>query len=384
MERFLGFFGLEPNEKVTQYRDILNSGGKLEDVLNLAEQRERERIDSNYEKAPMVGGVIGGMVGGIPGAAIGGAAGEAARQLNRHADGRGPSSMGEAAKSIAIRGALEGGATAVGGVVSKGIAKAAPRLMQSALKPTQSVLDEYGTTAPRLVKTLLDEGVNVTQGGLAKLQALLKATNSEIRKAVNAASGDIDKSLVSARALETAAKMSKQVNPTADLKAVSDVVEEFTNHPVFKGPKLSIAEAQDMKVGTYQQIGKKYGEVSSAGIETQKALARGLKEEIAHRVPEIAKLNLTDSQLMAAMESVGRRVALAGNRDPIGFAWVTANPVPFLAALMDRSPIVKSMLAHGFYKDAARAGKVSEQAIRLAVQVLVEGGGESDRAPDQE
>lgn len=314
---------------------------------------------------------VGGAPGAIGGAALGGAAGEATKQLVNQARGApAPTSHGDAAASIGAQAAIQGGAEATGVGVGKAMSAVAPWVMQSAVKPTISMLKEYGTTAPKLVQTLFDEGINVTEGGLAKLQKLFEATNDQIRAAVQGASGQIDKKVVAARALPTAQKIAQQVNPTRDLQAVGDTVQEFLDHPVYTGNTLSVPEAQAMKVGTYQQIGKKYGEVSSAAIETQKALARGLKEEIAAEVPGIAGLNTKDSELMAALDAVGRRVALSGNKDPIGFAWVAAHPTTFIAALFDRSPAVKSMLARGLYQGAGAAAKVSPQLIRVAVTAL--------------
>lgn len=288
-----------------------------------------------------------------------------------------PADFGEAAKRAAIQGTIGGIIPGAGMAAEKVLRGGATRLMQSALKPTQAVLEEYRTTPTKLVKTLLDEGVNVTQGGLTKLQGLLQATNQEIREAVRNAPGMIPKERVAAQVASTASRAAKQVNPKSDLKAVGKVVEDFMDHPVYKGD-LTVAEAQALKQGTYRQIGAKYGEQAAASTEAQKALARGLKEEIAAEVPTIQALNARDSQLMAATDAVGRRVAQAGNRDPVGFAWVTQAPVTFLAALMDRSPVVKSMLAHGMYKSASQATKVPESAIRAAVAAI------ASRADNQE
>lgn len=265
-----------------------------------------------------------------------------------------------------------------GRAIAAGARRAGPWMMQKALKPTTTMLKEYKTTAPEVVQTLLDEGVNVTETGVTKLQTLLNATNEDIRAAVANAPGIINPKAVAARALPTAAKVAQQVNPTKDLQAVGETVGEFLDHPIYKGG-LSVPEAQAMKVGTYRQIGKKYGEVSAASVETQKALARGLKEEIAAEVPGIGALNTRDSQLMAALDTTGRRVAVAGNRDPVGFAWVTQHPATFLAALFDRSPAVKSLVARGLYSGAGRASGVSSALIRAAVVALATG--ESDESP---
>ena len=144
---------------------------------------------------------------------------------------------------------------------------------------------------------------------------------------------------------------------------------------------LTVPEAQAMKIGTYREIGKNYGKQSSASVETQKALARGLKEEIEAAIPKIKSLNAREGEIMAAQEAVGHRVAIAGNRDPVGFAWVTHTPQTFLAALMDRSPVVKSMLARGMYNSAGAATKVSPQLIRAAVVALASGESDDELAP---
>jgi hypothetical protein len=336
---------------------------------------------------PAVGGALGGLISspgivtGMGGAALGGAAGEAARQNIRRVIGASaPASSEEAAKGIATEAAIQGTAEGGGRLLGKGLEAGGKRLMHSALKPNPSLLKEYGTTAPKLVKTLLDEGVNVTPGGLDKLQKLFAMTNAEIKTAVRNAPGTIEKDLVVARVLPTAQRQANQVAPRKALRDVAKVVSEFQNHPTIPGA-LTVPEAQALKVGTYEQIGKNYGQMSSASIETQKALARGLKEEIEAKVPGIAALNAKDSALMAAQDAVGHRVAIAGNRDPVGFAWVTSNPATFLAALMDRSPVVKSMLARGMYKSAATAAKVSPQLIRAAVLSLATGESDAEPAP---
>jgi hypothetical protein len=317
-----------------------------------------------------IAGMAGGPAGVIAGATLGGMGGEALRQTGQRLTGQAaPATSGEAAAAIAGQGARQGTMQAAGVGLGAGMAKAAPWLLQRALKPTLSVLEEYRTTAPKVVRTLLDEGVSVTQSGLAKLQRLISTTNKEIKEAVANAPGLIPKERVAARVATTAQKVAQQTNPTKDLEAVGSTVEEFLNHPVYKGP-LSVPEAQAMKVGTYKQIGKKYGQLSSAEVETQKALARGLREEIEAELPQIAGLNAREAELLVANEAVGRQVALSGNKDPVGFAWVTAHPATFLAALIDRQPVVKSMLANGMWKSAGAAAHVAPALIRAAAIAL--------------
>lgn len=344
-------------------------------------------IDSALQWLPAAGGAIGGIVGGaggtvfgfgvggvpggVGGAALGGMAGEAARRNIQMLRGRmAPPPTADTLKDLAVEGAIQGGSQLAGGAVGAGLKAAAPRIYQSALKPSVTLLKEYRTSAPALAKFLMDEGVNVTAGGLRKLDTLLKGTNAEIKALVSKATGTVPKARVAAEVLPTAASVSKQVNPTKGLQAVGETVDEFLNHPVYRGD-LTIPEAQALKQGTYQRIGSQYGELSSAQVEAQKALARGLKNEVASAVPEINALNARDTNLMAGLEAVGHRVAVAGNRDPVGFAWAASqNPKAFIAALIDRGPAVKSMLARGAWKSAEKATGISANAIRMAVAAL--------------
>lgn len=364
--------------------DMMQAYGKTDSVVQNIKNLANRAVDW----LPTVGGAVGGLVGGaggtvagmgvggvpgaVGGAVVGAAGGEAARQLiNRATGAPAPATSLAAAGQIAKEGVIQGGAQALGSGAGAALEAVGPKLMASALKPTVAVLKEYNTTPTRIAKTLINQGVNVTEGGLAKLQGLLDMNQADIKAAVQGATGTIAKRDVAARTLTTAGDLARQVNPTADLKALGDTVGEFLNHPVITGPRMSIPEAQAMKVGTYQQIGKHYGEVSSAAIETQKALARGLKEEIASAVPKIQGLNMKEADLLAALDSVGRRAAMSANKDPVGFAWVAHAPQTFLAALIDRNPMVKSLIARGAYNVAGSVAKVSPQAIALAVRSLV-------------
>jgi hypothetical protein len=290
---------------------------------------------------------------------------------NRALGNAAPATSAQAAGQIATQAAVQGGSEAVGAAAAPVMKAAGSMLMQTALKPgvvkTAKEMIRTGGDTPKVVQTLLDEGINVTPGGLSKLKDLIGSTNADIKAAVAGAKGTIAKPTVAARTLETASRFAKQTNPTADLKAIGETTQEFLDHPVFQG-NLTIPEAQAMKVGTYREIGGKYGQVSSAAIEAQKALARGLKEEIAAAVPKIAPLNKREGDLIQALDAVGTRVAQTGNKDPVGFAWVATHaPMTFLAALIDRNPAVKSMIARGLYNSAGTASQVSPNLIRAAV-----------------
>lgn len=334
------------------------------------------------EALQAVGGIIGGLVASpgvvttAGGAAVGGAAGESGRQLIRRAIGASvPGTSTDAALDIGKEALIQGGAELVGAGLGKGLRGGSGKLMQSAVKPTLKM----APNAPKIVKTLLEEGINVSPNGMEKLNRLLDAKNSEIAEAIANSGGLISKADVATRTDALGRRFAQQVNPAADLEAVAKGTAEFMEGPTH----LTVPQAQAMKTGTYQQVAKSYGQLSSAAIETQKTLARGLKEEIAKEVPNIAGLNAKESELILAKEALGRRVAMSGNRDPVGFAWVTHHPTTFLAALIDRSPAVKSMLARGMYSSAGSAAKVSPQLIRAAVVALAASDPENVSSGDE-
>lgn len=338
---------------------------------------ERDWVDTMTDWLPAIGGTAGGVVGTvggplgtIGGATMGGMAGEAYKQLINRARGRGaPESSTAAIADIAKEGGIQGVAEGVGmgvGAVAKPLGA---RIMQSAVKPGLKFLTKGDPGAtPQVVKTLLDEGVNVTPGGIAKLQRLISSTNDEIKAAIAPVANKETPALASTRNLSDLSKRyASQVNPQPDLEAISQVGENFLEHPsISPRGTLTVGEKQAMKQGTYARIGEKYGTERAAGLEAEKAIARGLKEDIAAEVPAVTALNAREGKLLEALDAAGRRVALAGNKDPVGFAWVAHNPTTFLAALIDRNPAIKSLLARGLYNHAGQIAKVPPALIRTA------------------
>lgn len=339
-------------------------------------------IDTAVDWLPTIGGAAGGLIGatggpvtGIAGAALGGAAGEAIKGSIQEMRGqRPPQTLAQNAMDVAGAGVTQGAIDATGVGAGALMAKAGPRLMQSAVKPTLAMLKDVakGAPVPRIVQTLLDEGVNVTPAGFQKLQTLLNATKDErnalIQQGMSQPGSGVNPFAVTSRLRETAQQFGHQVNPAADLNTISEAGQKFLEE--FGGDKIALDQANRIKEGTYAVLRKKYGQMGSADIEAQKALARGLKEEIETQAPGVDLVNKRLGNLSEAEKAVGRRIAMSSNRDSAGILWVASNPAAFLAGLMDRSPAVKSMLARGLYSSAGTAARVSPSLIRGAVALL--------------
>lgn len=280
--------------------------------------------------------------------------------------------------------AKQGALAATGEGVSRGIGlgvqalkepmkRGARRLMQSAIKPGIS------EDAPRIVQTMLDEGVNVTENGVRKLEQILGDTNQAIAQEIASTPGAVSHLKVASRLNDTARKFGQQVNPQADLAAISDVGDNFLTHPNLSGAAQSLPDAQAMKVGTYQRLSGKFGELSNATTESEKALARGLKEEIAAQVPGVSALNAREGNILETLEPLERRVMIQGRSNPIGLPAIAPRAIGFITGLVDRHPGLKSALANGLWAQAARMSGQPPDVLKAAVQAILAGQGSDEQ-----
>jgi len=228
-------------------------------------------------------------------------------------------------------------------VATPTIENAANSLMVNAVKANTK--ESWRGGAKNIAQTLIDNGIAVTEGGLSKLRAKVSGLNDDIAAAINSSTATVNKNAVAARADDVLDKAGMQVSPTADTKAVNTVINDFLNHPLISGTDIGVRLAQKLKQGTYQALSKKYGQLGSAETEAQKALARGLKEEIATAVPAVSRMNAEESKLLAAMTPVERRVIANANKDIGGLAWLAHSPTTAMGFWSARSPAFKSYLA---------------------------------------
>jgi hypothetical protein len=259
----------------------------------------------------------------------------------------------------------------------RGIKAIAPKpetLYQSALKPSTRI------PAPKIdqiVQTGLEQGVPVSHTGIEKLTDLVDDLNDKIKAEIQA---QPDRPVSSGKVLQrlnpVVDKFSTQVNPAADLNSIYESGKEFAES---QPGDIPAAQAQALKQGTYQQLkGRSYGELKSATIESQKALARGLKEELNNAFPELANLNASESKLLNLQPVLEKAVQRVGNHNLIGISGpiaagateaLTGSPgiatsAGILKTILD-NPNVKSNLAIALYRAARNPGELSTVSQRL-------------------
>lgn len=256
-------------------------------------------------------------------------------------DATGSPALGAAANT-----AIQMAPAAIGGVpgLLKSPAKSgAQSLMQSAIKPT--IKDLHTGKAAAAIDTLLAEGVNPTPAGIGQLRGRIMQLNSEIQNSIQNSTAIVDKAAVYKPVQEALGKFSKQVTPQADLATIRAAWDEFQSHPLAPGDTMPVQLAQELKQGTYRTLDKKYGQLGTAETEAQKAIARGLKDEISNVVPGVAALNARESALINAMDVAERRALMEINKNPMGLALLAKNPQAWAAFMADRSAAFKSVIA---------------------------------------
>ena len=174
------------------------------------------------------------------------------------------------------------------------------KLYGSALKASPSYLpDKRG----EIIRTGIDERIPVSMSGYDKTRKKIKELNVEIDKALQSAADSgksVDSLPIAERAYDSTRKKFNTVSPTEDYRAIDSTINDFIQH---HGEKpIPILDAQELKKRTYERLDDKAykGEsMKTATVEAQKALARGLKEDIAALAPEIEPLNRRESRLLS-------------------------------------------------------------------------------------
>lgn len=258
-------------------------------------------------------------------------------------------------------------------LASPALQSTAKGLMQSALKPT--VKDLTLGKADRAVQTLLDEGINVTRGGVEKLRGKANAINDVVDTIISTSGSTVDKGAVASRINDVVKRIERtNATPQDALADVEKVYSQFMSNGLV--PKdIPLARAQELKQGIYRMLKDKYGQLGSDTVEAQKALARGFKETIEMEKPSVAGLNARASDLWNALNVSERRALVSGNRNPASFGTLAHNPTGFAAWMLDKSDLGKSILARALYSGSEQ---IPATAARVGIGGLMADSGQPE------
>lgn len=338
-----------------------------------------------------------------------------------------------------VGGAVLGEAGAAGsGAASTVVSKAADaagvpeRLYTSSLKPSTTLSPAERADA---VSTGLHNEIPISPQGLKDLGDLIEKLNDKIKGTIAAdPNRPIDPNAVATRADAARARFAQQVNAQPDLNAIEASRQQFLTEQGAKpgrpaiapkptglvnaqgqpimtagtpaqaptpAPPMAAADAQAMKQGTYSVLRGKFGEQGSAAVEAQKALARGLKEEIAKQFPEISNLNAQESKLLDLQPILERAVNRSGNHQIFGIgtpiagaagaaltgSGTTGAVIGAMKMVLD-NPMVKSRLAIALSKGAKTpyvqaAARIAAYSSSLAHAAQTTQGASAGQSPTQ-
>lgn len=245
---------------------------------------------------------------------------------------------------------------------------AGTQLMRSALKSSKT--DVLSGAGPRAWQTMLEEGINVSQGGAQKLQRKIDAIRDAIVEKMRGSTATVDKGRVASRIQDEISTM-EGYNPTpqAAREAMEKVYNDFLTNPLVQ-QNIPVSAAQKLKQGIYKVLSDEFGELGSATVQAQKGLGRGFKEEISAAVPGVDALNKKQAPLINAGEQLLSREAVAGNKDPATFALLAGNPLAAAALQATRSEMVKSILARMFYSGRERVPQAAAGATEAVLNPM--------------
>lgn len=255
--------------------------------------------------------------------------------------------------------------TSIGGITGaapKAMKALGENLMVKALGPLQK--DLQSGKALRAAKTMLEEDVNVTKGGIDTLKAKGEALNQKVTDLIASRTGTmVDKNAVASRIQDVITRVEKsQATPQDATAAAERVYDQFLANGIV--PKnIPVKQAQELKQGIYKMLKDKYGELGSETVESQKSIARGLKEEMEKVIPEIAQPNSEAAKLWNAVNVAERKVLLESKKHIAGIAGLNIqHPGAFMAMMVDRSAAFKGLMARMAHKGAnipAGAGAIA-------------------------
>jgi len=164
------------------------------------------------------------------------------------------------------------------------------RLWNSAVKPSSTKFKGREAQAA-LFNTAFENDIPLNVGGADKLQRLMDGVGTQVDDIIRpaAARGEtIDAFNVANRVDDLRPYYENQALPGKYTQALDDVQYGFLNsHP----QNIPVDKALQMKRNIYHENRKKYGETRTVGDEAEKAVARGIKEELHTLHPELKALD---------------------------------------------------------------------------------------------
>ncbi len=192
----------------------------------------------------------------------------------------------------------------------------AEKLYGAAVKPSTTL-----TPAERqaVIQTGIRERVLPTQAGFDKLRDTKAQIAQDVAGAVADSQQNVDLNRVFQLAREQAGKVhGNTVAPSGAKATIEGVLDDFKNTHMQE--PMTTPRAQEVKQATYRALEDAYGDLTGPEKEARKALARGLKEEVAANVPGVTEMNERLGELSELSPVIEKAVGRTQNWNPVGLS----------------------------------------------------------------
>jgi len=230
-------------------------------------------------------------------------------------------------------------------------------LMQSAVKPNLKA--RTSGAAPKAIETMLDRGIPATAGGLEATQAKVTALEGRINSILEESTATVDKFEIAKNLKSVVEDTKLKLNRASNFEEIRKAYSDFSNHDAIKnlGDKIPVHLANKMKQAFYKELSEKaYQPGAQLGSydKAEKALAKGIRGEVAKAEPSVVPTLEEQSELINVIKVLAPRVAVEGNKNILGLGVLSPTAEKMVVFMLDRYPWFKSWLAYTMNKGAER------------------------------
>ena len=259
-----------------------------------------------------------------------------------------------------------GGAGAAGAKVGAPVLEAgAKRVMQSALKPTSKSL--ANGQAAKAIDLMLNEGVNATAGGAAKLRIAINKLKSEVADLISRSPANVNLAPAYRELQSTLDDVGKKgIGYEADQAAVLKAWDEFKAHPLLQGDRVPLQAADTVKRATQKSVDYTVPAANRSATDRAKmAAASGLRQGMEAAEPAVAPMNAKLSEYINALKQIEPRAAMQANSELLGLAPIAGSAEGAMIMMAQRNPWMKSAVARVLYQSRRAAPASAGAAIAM-------------------
>ena len=225
-----------------------------------------------------------------------------------------------------------------GAAQAPAVERSAVNLMTRAIGPTFK--QKMSGKAEAAARAMLGEGLNPSESGVNALKTGITSGDAQVNQLIANSPATVNAGVTPHVLSDVMKKFAD--SPKAELAAEEVAKAQATFEKLVAGQdQIPIQKAQALKQGYQKSVSDAgYGAIKTPAVETEKAIARRLREQISEAEPAVADINSKNAALINALKVVEPGVVKRPEFNPIGFGKSS-----LLGMAMLRHPIAQAMIA---------------------------------------